>query len=192
MAGLHNEVRSAWLLANDKTLNTATTGEGVVVSVPTEPLDPIDTVVVLEIKGKLDIAKVLPGQAADGTMTLPAPAAEIHGGGVQVEDKGGQPNLGYWTNARDWVSWQFKLEKGGRFEVMATIATPADNSQFELAAGEQKLAAQAPKTGGYETFKTVKLGEVQLEKGNHELSIKPVRNQWQPINLRSVVLRPMN
>ncbi len=188
--GLHNEVRSAWLLANDKTLTVAATGEGVVVSVPSEPLDPIDTVVVLEVKGKLDIEKILPAQEADGSMVLPAPMAEIHGGGAQVEEKGGQPNIGYWTNARDWVSWQFKLQNGGRFDVMATIATPAENSKFELAAGEQKLTAQAPKTGSYETFQTVKIGEVQLDKGTHELSIKPVRGQWQPINVRSVVLKP--
>jgi hypothetical protein len=125
-------------------------------------------------------------------MVLPAPIAEIHGGGAQVEEKGGQPNVGYWTNSRDWVSWQFKLEKGGRFDVMATIATPAESSKFEVAVGEQKLSAQVSKTGDYETFKTVKLGDVRLEKGTHELSIKPVRNQWQAINLRSVVLKPAN
>jgi alpha-L-fucosidase len=190
--GLHNEVRSAWLLATDKTLKAAAGQGGLTIEVPAEPLDAIDTVIVLEVKGKLDIEKVLPGQEADGTMVLPAPAAEIHGGGAQVEEKGGQANIGYWTNARDWLSWQFKLEKGGRFDVMATIATPAESSKFDLAVGEQKLAVQATKTGSYETFKTVKLGEMQLEKGAHELSIKPVRDQWQPINLRSVVLKPAN
>ena len=162
------------------------------IEVPAEPLDPLDTVVVLEVKGKLDIEKVLPGQEANGTMVLPAPLAEIHGSGAQVESKGGQPNIGYWTNARDWLSWQFKLEKGGRFDVMATFATPAQSSKFDVAVGEQKFTAQVEKTGSYETFKTVKLGEVRLEPGTHELSIKPVRDQWQAINLRSVVLKPAN
>jgi alpha-L-fucosidase len=190
--GLRNEVRSAWLLATDKTLQTVTGEGGLVVEVPAELLDPIDTVVVLEVKGKLDIEKVLPGQDADGTMVLPAPLAEIHGSTAQVESKGGQPNIGYWTNARDWVSWQFKIGKGGRFDVMATVATPAQSSRFEVAVGEQKLTAQVEKTGDYETFKTVKLGQVQLEKGTHELSIKPMRGAWQAINLRSVVLKPAN
>jgi alpha-L-fucosidase len=190
--GLRNEVRSAWLLATDKTLK-ATVGEGgLTIEVPAEPLDPIDTVIVLEVKGKLDIEKILPGQEPDGTMVLPAPAAEIHGGGAQVEEKGGQANIGYWTNSRDWVSWQFKLEKGGRFDVMAAVATPAESSKFELAVGEQKLTAQVAKTGDYGTFKMVRLGEVRLEKGAYELSIKPVRDQWQAINLRSVVLKPAN
>jgi alpha-L-fucosidase len=190
--GLRNEVRSAWLLATDKTL-TATAGEGgLTVEVPAEPLDPVDTVVVLEVKGNLDIEKVLPGQEADGTMVLPASLAEIHGSTAQIESKVGQPNIGFWTNARDWVSWQFKLEKGGRFEVVATVATPAESSRFEVTIGEQKLTAQAAKTGSYETFETVKLGEVRLEKGTHELSVKPAQGQWQPINLRSIVLKPAN
>ncbi len=188
--GLRSEVRSAWLLATDKTLKTSPSEGGVVVEVPAEPLDPIDTVVVLEVKGTLDIERLLPGQEADGTMMLSAPLAEIHGSTAQVESKGGQPNIGYWTTARDWVSWQFKIDKGGRFDVMVTVATPAQSSRFEVAVGTQKLSAQVEKTGDYETFKTVKLGQVQLDKGTHELSIKPVRGQWQAINLRSIVLKP--
>ncbi len=188
--GLHNEIRSARLLATDKTLRTTAGEGGVMVEVPAEPLDAIDTVVVLEVKGRLNIEKVLPGQQADGTMVLPATAADIHGSQARVESKGGQPNIGWWTNARDWVSWPFKLDKGGRFDVMATIATPAETSKFEVAVDAQKLTAQAVRTGDYETFKTIKLGEVRLEQGNHELSIKPVPGQWQAINIRSVVLKP--
>ncbi len=30
------------------------------------------------------------------------------------------------------------------------------------------------------------------EKGAHELSIRPMRNRWQAISLRSVVLKPAN
>jgi alpha-L-fucosidase len=135
---------------------------------------------------------LVPGREADGTIVLPAPLAEIRGSTAQVESKGGQPNLGYWTNARDWVSWQFKIENGGRFDVMATIATPAQSSNFKVAVGAQELSAQVEKTGDYETFKTVALGQVRLEKGTHELSIKPTRGQWQAVNLRSVVLKPAN
>jgi alpha-L-fucosidase len=189
--GLHNEVRAAWLLATDKTLKT-TAGEGnLTIDVPAEPLDPIDTVVVLEVRGELNIEKVLPGQEANGTMVLPAALADIHGSQAQVEEKGGRPNIGFWTNAQDWVSWRFKLGRGGRFEVTATVATPAQSSKFEVAVGAQKLTTEVEKTGGYETFKTVKLGEVRLEQGTHELSIKPVRGQWQAINLRAVVLKPV-
>jgi len=138
----------------------------------------------VEVRGELDVEKVLPKQAADGTVTLPAPMADIHdvGGGSmpQVESKDGKPSIGFWLDARDWVSWEFKIVKPGRFDVVATIACPAAGSKFEVAVGGEKWTAEAPNTGSYEDFKTVKLGTVEVSrKGPCELSIKPVRNQWQ-------------
>jgi len=116
----------------------------------------------VEVRGELDVEKVLPKQAADGTVTLPAPMADIHdvGGGSmpQVESKYGKPNIGFWLDARDWVSWEFKMDKPGRFKVVAAIACPAAGSKFEV--------------------------------GPCELSIKPVRNQWQAMNLGAIVLKP--
>ncbi len=188
--GLRNEVRSAWLLATDKTLRTTATDDGVTVQVPAEPLDPIDAVVVLEVKGELDIEKVLPKQGADGRLALPATLADIHGGSAQVESKYGAPNIGFWTNARDWVSWQFQIDRPGHFDVTAEIATPATGSKFELMVGNEKLSVEASSTGGYDAFKTLKLGTVQIDGGAQELSIRPVRDQWQPINLREIVLTP--
>jgi alpha-L-fucosidase len=188
--GLRNEVRSAWLLATDKTLRTTATEDGVVVEVPAKPLDPIDTVVVLEVKGELDIEKVLPKQDADGRLALPAPLADIHGSSAQVESKYGAPNIGFWTNARDWVSWQFQIDRPGRFNVTAELATPAAGSKFELTVANEKLSVEVSSTSDYGKFKTVKLGAVQIGRGPQELSIKPVRNQWQPINLREIVLTP--
>jgi alpha-L-fucosidase len=193
--GLRNEVRSAWLLATDKTLETTAGAEGVTVEVPAEALDPIDTVVVLEVRGEPQVERMLPKQEADGSMILPAPAADVHapgsGAGPQVETIDGQPSLGFWTNARAWIGWAFQIDKPGRFDIVATLATPAASSKFVIAVGEQKLPAEASSTGSYQAFQTVKLGTAELkEKGTYELSIRPVRGQWQPINLRCVVLRP--
>jgi len=167
----------------------------VVIEVPAEPPDPIDTVIALRIRGELDVQKVLPKQAADGTVTLPAPMADIHdvGGGSmpQVESKYGKPSIGFWLDARDWVSWEFKIDKPGRFDVVATIACPAAGSKFEVAIADEKWTAEAPNTGSYEDFKTVELGTVEVShKGPCKLSVKPVRNQWQAMNLGAIVLKP--
>lgn len=192
--GLRNKVRRARLLANNETLKARIGTDGVVIDVPAEPLDPIDTVIVLRVQGELDVEKVLPKQAADGTVTLPAPMAEIHAPGqTQVETIDGQPSIGFWTDARSWVGWQFKIDRPGRFDVTAAIATPATGSRFAVAVGDEQWTAEAPDTGSYQTFRTVKLGDVRVEqKGPCELSIKPIRDQWQPINLRSVVLTPVD
>ncbi len=192
--GLRNNVRRARLLANDERLDTTNTPEGVVIDVPAKPLDPIDTVIVLRVRGELDIEKTLPTQADDGTMALAAPLAEIHsegGSSPQVEDIGGKASIGYWTDDRSWLSWQFKIDKPGTFDVVAEIATTASSSKFEIALGDQRLSAAAPNTGSYQKFETVTLGQVRIaDKGDCELTIKPVRGQWSPINLRSIVLKP--
>ncbi|MBP7050554.1 MAG: alpha-L-fucosidase [Phycisphaerae bacterium] len=187
--GLHNEVRSAWLLATDKTLKVTAGEAGVTIDVPAAALDPIDTVIVLEVKGALDIEKVLPGQAADGTFTLLAEAAEIRGSQAQVESIEGESNIGWWTNPRDSVAWGFKVGKGGRFNVTAVIAAPSA-SKFEVVTGDQKLSTEVASTGSYQTFKTFELGTIEIKPGPCELSVKPLRDGWQAINLRSVVLKP--
>jgi alpha-L-fucosidase len=192
--GLRNRIRRARLLATGQSLQSRVDPDGVVIEVPTEPLDPIDTVIVARVRGDLEIEKVLPKQADDGTMALPAVLADLHGAAgryARVESIDGKPSIGYWTSDRAWIGWQFKIEKPGTFDVHAEIATPATGSKFEIAAGNEKLAAQAPNTGSYQTFQTVKLGRLRIgQKGDHELSIKPVQGQWSPINLRRIVLKP--
>ncbi len=53
--GLRNKVDKAWLLANKKPLEAESSDNGVVVSVPAEPVDPIATVIVLEVTGELNV-----------------------------------------------------------------------------------------------------------------------------------------
>ncbi len=70
-------------------------------------------------------------------------------------------------------------------------ATTAGSSKFEIAVAGEKLSAQAPNTGDYRKFETVALGRVRVANaGDCKLTIKPVRGQWSPINLCSIVLKP--
>ena len=52
---LKNEVLQTYLMANFEILETSSNENGVTVQLPAQPLDPIDTVVVLKVSGKLDI-----------------------------------------------------------------------------------------------------------------------------------------
>jgi alpha-L-fucosidase len=52
--GLKNKVVSAKLLANNNSLKTTTTAEGLVISVPANALDTIATVLKVEVKGKVE------------------------------------------------------------------------------------------------------------------------------------------
>ncbi len=193
--GLGNVVQEATLLADNQPVKTALDDSGVTVYLPQKTLDAIDTVVVLKVKGQLTIKKVLPKQTADGTLTLSAILADIHnrmGTDTKLETKDGVLNIGYWTDERIWVSWSFDIDRPGRFEVVTDLAVEASESQFEILLGDQKLTATIHSTGGYDTFEQMSLGQLTLEqKGECTLEIKPVKDKWQPINIRSVRLVPV-
>jgi alpha-L-fucosidase len=99
-------------------------------------------------------------------------------------------NVGYWTDAAEWVEWPFQVARSGRFVVTAEIAATGSGS-FEVILGEQKLLATAPNTGDYARYRTVELGTVEIAApGKVSLSVKPVAREWRPLNLRTIRLTP--
>ena len=193
--GLKTPVAKASLLANGKILKTTRTEDGIMVTLPKELVDPIDTVCVLRLDGELKIEKVLPTQDAGGRILLPVTLAGIHNPGygdhAKIETKYGKPNIGYWTDARAWVQWSFKVSQAGPFEVIAELAIEAPETKFEVIAGSSKLQVSVTSTGGYDKFKEVSLGQIEISKaGVHTLQIKPIKAQWKPMNLQSVLLAP--
>ncbi len=194
--GLKSKVTNARLLANGQSIAVSSHDEGVSLTVPAEPLDLIDTVIVLEIPGKLVIEKTPPTQAKNGTVTLSAPMANIHNPGngnqAKLEKKSTKDNIGFWLDNRTWIGWQFKLMTPGQFDVIADLAAPEAGVKFEIKIGDMKKQVVAPKTGSYETFEAFSIANVSLKKpGIYEVEIRPIKNSWKPINLSSITLKPM-
>jgi alpha-L-fucosidase len=190
--GLKNKVATAYLLAdsNKKPLRTEAINEGIVVNVPAPAPDPICSVVVLQVKGSLEIEPPLLTQAADGSLALPAAEALLHGEMIQYESGRNRNNIGFWTNPDDWVEWQFHVTKPGKFNVIAEIAALGSGS-FYVIVGSQQMKGTAPTTGDYGRFQTVNLGAVELTTtGKTSLAVKPIREGWQPMNLRAIRLTP--
>jgi alpha-L-fucosidase len=192
--GLKNKVGKAFLLADRTKLKTQNTDDGVVVSLPEKAIDPIATVVVLTISDKLTIEKKLPAQAADGSVELPAILANIHnfnGSDTKVEEKGGISNIGWWTSSGVTVDWAFTIKQPGQFDVIADIACQEAESQLEISIDKQKQAVTIHSTGGYDTFTKATLASLTIDKaGPAVLSLKPVDGKWNPINIRSITLKP--
>lgn len=187
--GLRSKPRSAFLLADqDKRLKTKAGEDGLTVSLPATAPDKISSTVVLKFKGTPKIVPVLIGQGRGGSVVLPAREAHLHGSQIQYESGGAHDNLGYWFNTDDWADWDFQVTKPGKFVVTAEIAAPTATS-FELSIGGQTLRGEAPVTGDYTTFQTVPLGTIEIPKaGKANVAVHPVKDGWQPMNLRSVEL----
>ncbi|MBL7214898.1 MAG: alpha-L-fucosidase [Phycisphaerae bacterium] len=193
--GLQNTVQKAYLLADGQPAKTEAGDSGITVYLPKKALDPIDTVIVLKVNGELNIKKVFPKQAADGILTLPAILSNIHnhlGTETKLETKDGILNIGDWTSSRVTVDWMFEINSPGRFEIVADLAVDASESQFEIVVGNQNLTATVHSTGGYDTFEKMVLGKITLKsKAEYTFQIKPVDGKWQPINVRSIQLKPV-
>lgn len=191
--GLRSTIQSAWLLADpDKQhLATANDDEGVTVSLPATAPDKISSTVVVQFKGAPNVAAASIEQRADGSVWLLASDANLHGDTIQYELGGPRDNIGFWTNPDDWVDWEYKIARPGRFTVSAIIGAPAATT-FEVSVAGQTLHGAAPVTGDYVVFKSVDLGVVQINStGTVTLVVHPVKTGWQPMNLKSIELKPV-
>ncbi len=162
---------------------------GLAVTLAGEPVDQIATVLVLKLKGRPEAIAYCLSQADDGRVLLNSSDAELDGS-LQVEDRYGAPNIGFWTDSADTVQWNFTVTKPGKFELVAELAT-SGSSRFSIHVAETTLACEIANTGGYDRFRQEKLGTIELvQTGKYKLTVKPQQAAWSPLNLRSIILQP--
>ena len=190
--GLKNRAKSAALLSDTKrkSLRTESAENGLTITVPKTAPDALASVIVLQISGAPDIQPTAILQKRDGSVVLPASEARLHGSTLQYESGGQLDNIGYWTTPEDWADWEFKISKPGEFRISALIAALA-SGDFEISVGGQTFRCSAPNTGSYTTFASVKLGVVNIgTEGKAILAIRPIKEGWQPMNLKAIRLEP--
>jgi alpha-L-fucosidase len=194
--GLRNKVGQAYLLADAaRAPLEVTAGEaGVRIKLPPRAPTPPVSVVVLEIAGEPEVLAQLMGQAADGSFTLAAAEATLHGETAQYETGGGKDNIGYWTNAKDWVSWDFAVTRPGRFEVELTYACEPGSagSRYTVAVGSSAVHGEVEATGAWTTFVSRNLGVLTIPAaGPATLSVKPdSMPRGAVMNLKAIRLTP--
>ena len=192
--GLKNKVQQTYLMADWQALETRQQDSGVVVFLPPQAPDDIDSVVVIKVGGALDIEVILPMPQKDGSLVLSADLADIHNNegskNAEIQHHDGRSHIGYWTDARAWVEWSFKIERPGRYEIWAELAIQNEKSCFRLGLPGQQESVEVLSTGGYGNYVNKSIGEIIINKaGEYTLQIKPEKDLWQPINLRQLVLK---
>ena len=129
--------------------------------------------------------------AADGTLTLPATAAEIYGPGLILEDKYG--NLGWWSSTDDYAVWTIDVPRSGFWTVEFDYA--CDNgtagNPIKLSTGTRLLSARVPGTGTWDNYKTWTVGQIDLGRGQRQLIVTaPEKPTSALIDLRTIRLIP--
>jgi alpha-L-fucosidase len=192
--GLKNHATKAYLLADsDRSPLAVTADDDVTIKLPANAPDKIDSVVVLDIDGKPEVAPFAVRQTAEGNVALAAGDANIHGGTARCQEIGGRDNIGFWTNKKDSVSWDFQTKTPGEFNVEITFAClpEAAGSEYDVTVADQTLHGKVESTGDWSKFVTRALGKITLaEAGRHTLLVKPTAMPRSAVmNLQSVTLK---
>ena len=187
--GLKNVPLAAYLLNDKKRLNVVRQPSGLALSVPKTAPDALSSTIVLQIKGAPIVEELLPQQNADGTLEFSPDNAIAHGA-IQLESKGaGKDNLGFWTNANDFVEWNFAAVRAGKYVVTAEIAAP-ENSALQVTIDGKTMQSEIAATGDYAKFQAMTLGTIEIAApGKMTLQLKPGA-EWKAINLRALKIEP--
>ncbi|TWU36469.1 Alpha-L-fucosidase [Novipirellula aureliae] len=192
--GLKSQIEQAYLMADSTALETRRQDSGIVVALPARAPDSINSVVVLKVRGALDIEAGLAMPNEEGSLVLSADVAYIHNNEgadqARVQHQEDTPNIGYWTDENAWVEWSFQVDRPGQYEIIAELAVEQDSSRFLVDLPDQQGLVEVASTGGYGNYVHRSLGKFSIDKaGKCSLRIKPDKGHWQPINLRKLVLK---
>jgi hypothetical protein len=195
--GLTGGVRKAYLFTDPKqsALPVSRLNNTLVISGPARAPDPLVSVVVLETAEKLETADMTVPAADDGSLLLHARDAVIHGQTVRYEPEPHKNTVGYWTDARDWVSWDFEVGKPGtyRVEILQGCGKGSGGSKVDFAVAGEVLNVTVQDTGGFQNFVTRDIGRARFDKaGRYQLTVTPKRKPGLAVmDLRQVTLTPV-
>ena len=190
------KINNVSLLGYDGKVDWQQTAEGLVVTLPQQKVS--EYTCALRIAGA-DLKPVGLPQAtttirseANGSYMLGAEAAELHGDQIKQESQGGQPNIGFWDKADEWISWKVKFSKPGAYKVSASTASPNGDVEFIVEAASQQLPGRTTQTGSWTEFRETDIGQLKIEQpGDQTIKLRPKdAGSWKAINLRFIKLAP--
>lgn len=130
-------------------------------------------------------------QAGDLSITLHAHDATVHGVRLRYEFRPDKNTLGYWSNPKDWVSWDFEVKTPEKFIVVVMQGSPV-TKPMRITVADQTIDYSTKNTGSYHTFTFLEVGTIDLEKpGGYTLSLKPQSPTGPVMDLRQIILLPV-
>ena len=129
--------------------------------------------------------------SADGSILLPASAAEIYGPSLVFERKYG--NLGWWNSAEDYAVWTVNVPRSGHWTVSLIYACDdgAAGDVIKFSTGTRLLSAAVPGTGSWDDYREWTVGELDLHGGQRQIVVTtPQSPRSALIDLKAVRLMP--
>jgi len=128
-----------------------------------------------------------------GDIRLLAKDAQVHGEKLRYEPQPQKNTLGFWVRPEDWASWDFTVDKAGRYEIeILQGCGNAGGAEVVIELGGRTLPFTVAATGHFQNFIQRVIGTVDLTAGPQTLAVKPQTKPGNAVmDLRRVVLRPV-
>jgi arylsulfatase A len=130
----------------------------------------------------------------NGQIRLPAQWAFVHGSMLRFEPLPHKNTLGFWVNPNDYATWEFTVKEPGKYEVELTHGCGKGSGGSEVAfrVGESSFNYTVKETGGFQTWSTNVIGEIQIDKaGRHTFEVKPIKKPGPAVmDIQLIVLKP--
>lgn len=80
-----------------------------------------------------------------------------------------------WFEATDHVEWDVQVKRSGEYDAYLSwsVSDEEAGKPFLLESGGESIRGEVGKTGSWETFKTEKIGRIQLQKGKQKVVFRP-------------------
>jgi len=195
LPGLKNKIKKAWMIDGGETLKTEQTmNNRMKVHLPEQAAHPIATVVVVEVEGPLLIEDHrLPRQNSDGSILLSVGECQYYNPRVYLPGKYAsaekQKEIFRGVEADLRAVWDFEVEKGGTFELIARIKTSGAGIALKANSGGQHLAAARNEAAKEPA--DISLGHLTLKPGVQTLELICSKEEWHGVTLEEVKLLPI-
>lgn len=198
LKGLQSPVLSAKAVSNGQKLSVEKAADGSLSIEKPTTLDPVSTSIVLNLSGPPVVIEpeFLLTPQANGNFQLKAVDAKTEGSDIQIEGE----NVGFWTNAKDAVSWKLTVPEGnaGKYTVRVRYSCEpgTDGSTYILDVDgvATEVTGLVSKTRAWSDYTSVNLdGTVTIPAGTHVLRVRVLTKPLNAVmNLRSITLTPIH
>jgi alpha-L-fucosidase len=210
LSGLRNEVTKAYLLLDKShTFELTRDGDRLAIRLPGKPADDDDTVVVLEIAGKPEVAPPVVLQKGNSPIVLDYVTAVTTGRAIKRFNRVGNYHISKWVDPQDSISWSIRVSEAHRYQVWITYAAQKEwgGGEYQVLIGSTSLPATVVDTRAYSEecfgpgspcerpyhYMTFHVGVVDLPRaGQYDLKIRPTSAVGHDLMyFKSITLTPL-
>jgi len=196
ISGLESSIAKISLLADPKKQFkfSKANGRDVIIQLPLKAIDTINTVLVVDINGKLPMDSIRYVSTTIPETRLLAYDAVQQGNGFSFGD--GKTNRYYvegWKIKDQSLTWNFKTSEAANFRLIIKYLAPEETSGGTYSITVDNKVFQSEVTNGKETAVITKeAGMISLSPGIHKLSISPLTiNKSELMKLLEIQLIPV-